>query len=375
MAALKTQTSGEVRFSGVGGPRMTDAGLTSLFPMDDLSLMGLVEVVPRLPKLIRHLERTVAAALENPPDVLVTIDSPGFNLRLARRLAGRGIALVHYVAPQVWAWRPGRARKIARFLDHLLALLPFEPSFFEAAGLPTTFVGHPAVDTLDREGDGPAFRNYYGIPAEASLLVVLPGSRRQEIVRLLPVFGRAVRLLADRVPSLHAVVPTLPIFASRIREAAAGWPVDATVVAGQADRHQAFAAADGALAASGTVALELAAAGVPMVVGYRMNWLTMLLARRLVKVRHVNLLNILLGRPVVPELLQDACEPARLADAVERILLDDAVRTAQVNATREVIKQLRAGDQSPSTRAAQIILQMAEQGPRPEHGPKLRYGV
>lgn len=361
MAAL-AEGAEEVAFSGVGGPAMAARGLTSLFPMSELSVMGFAEVVPRVPALLRRLGETVRAARALDIDALVTIDSPGFNFRLARRLAGAGIPLVHYVAPQVWAWRPGRARRIAAFLDHLLVLLPFEPPYFDAVGLPCTYVGHPAIEAAT--GDGPAFRARHGIPPDARLLLVLPGSRAMEVSRHLPLFGETLSRMATGIAGLHAVTVTVPGVAREVRHGAATWPVPAIVIEGEDEKHDAFAAANGALAVSGTVVLELALAGVPTVVAYRANPLSGWLARRLVTVDHISLPNLILGRGVLPELLLGACRPERLAAASEEILVDQEIRDAQSRALAEVAAKLEVKGASPSRRAADAVLAAIERGPR-----------
>ena len=361
MAAL-AEGADDVAFSGVGGPAMAARGLTSLFPMSELSVMGFAEVAPRVPALLRRLGETARVARALDIDALVTIDSPGFNFRLARRLAGAGIPLVHYVAPQVWAWRPGRARRIAAFLDQLLALLPFEPPYFEAVGLPCTYVGHPAIEA--GAGDGPSFRARHGIPPEARLLLVLPGSRAMEVSRHLPLFGETLGRLARGIAGLHAATATVAGVAREVRRAAATWPVPATVIEGEGEKHDAFAAADGALAVSGTVVLELALAGVPTVVAYRANVLSGWLARRLVTVDHISLPNLILGRGALPELLLGACRPERLAAASEQILVDREVRDAQSRALAEVAAKLGVTGAPPSRRAADAVLAAIVRGPR-----------
>jgi lipid-A-disaccharide synthase len=324
----------------------------------------LVEVLPRIWQLSRRIREAAAFALSNRPDALVTIDAPGFNFRLAKRLVGGGIPLIHYVAPTVWAWRPKRARKIARWFDHILVLLPFEPPYFEREGLAATFVGHPAVETGVDRGRGVEFRARHGIAAGAPLLAVLPGSRSGEVARLLPVFGAALGLIKRRIAGLHVVVPTLAPVAEAVGAASANWPVPVTLLTDPLQKFDAIAASDGALAASGTVALELAMAGVPAVIAYRLNSFTVALVRRLVTVRYVNLVNILLDRLIVPELLQQDCTPARLADAVEQVMIDPALREAQREAGIEVGRMLGRGDQAPSLRAADAVLRAIEIGPR-----------
>ena len=356
MAALKEESGDAVNFSGVGGERMLEQGLTSLFPMSDLSVMGLAEVIPHLPRLVRRLIHTVSEIERINPNVVVTIDSPDFCFRVARRLRGKGITLIHYVAPTVWAWKPGRARKIAAFLDHLLALLPIEPEIFEAAGLATTFVGHPVVESGADRGDGPEFRQRHGIAAEVPLICVLPGSRHGETSRLLPIFERTVAMLRDARPELRIVVPTVGAVADEVSAAIAGWSVPAFTVQGESEKYDAFAASDAALAASGTVSLELAMARVPTVIAYRMSALTAWIARRVVRIRFASLVNIILDREIIPERLQEACSPRELANAVENLLDDKAVAHGQSDAAREALTQLGYGGPAPSQRAARTIL-------------------
>ncbi|MSP88413.1 MAG: lipid-A-disaccharide synthase [Alphaproteobacteria bacterium] len=359
MTALN-RIGGGIVFSGIGGPAMTAQGLASLFPMNELAVMGLAELIPHIPRLLRRIDQTVNAVLAERPDAVVTIDAPGFGFRVARRLKGAGIPLVHVVAPSVWAWKPGRAAKIARFLDRLLVLLPFEPPYFTRHGLATDFIGHPAVEAPP--GDGVAFRERHGIPADAPLLCVLPGSRAGEVGRLLQPFADAVGILARERAGLRVVVPTVPgVVAARVR--AQVWPVPAIVVEGAEAKRDAFAASTAALAASGTVALELALAGVPAVVAYRVNPLTHQIVKRLVRVAHVNLVNLILDRPVVPELLQGECRADLLARAVGRLFDDPAARTAQIEAGMTVGDRLgraemRAGGPTPSERAAKILLDL-----------------
>ncbi len=356
MAALKAETGGRVRFAGIGGDRMAGEGLDSLFPIDELAVMGLVEVLPHALRIYRRIRQTTAAAVRARPDALVTIDSPGFTLRVSRRLKGRGFPLIHYVAPSVWAWKAWRARQVAGYLDLLLTLLPFEPPYFEAHGLAARFVGHPALEAAPAPGPRAAFRKAHGIPDEAPLLCLLPGSRQGEVRRLAPVFGETLVHLMRTLPALHAVVPTVRSVAGRVAAAVRSWPAPTVVVQGQAGKSAAFAACDAALAASGTVSVELAAAGLPAVLAYRVNWLTGHLAAHLLKVPHVGLPSLVLGREVQPELLQQDCTAERLAPAVARLLSDPAARQAQIAAYREVLARLRAGEEPPSRLAARQVL-------------------
>ena len=350
IAGLRALDPG-VEVAGVGGPAMAGQGMASLFPMERLSVMGLAEVLPRLPELLRLRDRAAAAALDWPADALVTIDSPDFGLRVARKVrAGNGkLRTIHYVAPSVWAWRPGRAERMARVVDHVLALLPFEPPYMEAAGMTCDFVGHPVVAApRATAAEAAAFREAHGRTA-----LVLPGSRRGEIARLAPVFGDALRRLPEGV---RAVVPTLPHLEAQVEEATRAWPRKPLILQDEPDRRAAFAAADAALAASGTVSLELAADGVPMVVGYDMAWLSRVLLARLLKVDTVTLPNLVSGTRAVPEFLGKDCRPGPMGDALARLLTVPSLREAQRAALELTMERLGRGGEDPGVRAARSVL-------------------
>ena len=356
MAALKQETGGAIRFAGIGGARMQAEGLSSLFPMSDLTLFGLAEVLPKIKVVKARIAETVAAIRASKPHAVVTIDSPGFSFRVQKQLAAGSTRRIHYVAPTVWAWRPGRAQKIARFLDRLLVLLPFEPPYFDAVGLPCDFVGHPVIEEGAGKGDGAAFRAKHDIPADALLLVVLPGSRLSEVRTLLPVFADVLARLKPRFPDLRAVVPTVESVAGEVRRAAAAWPVPAAVVEGVTEKYDAFAAGTAAMAASGTVSLELAIARLPSVIAYRIHPVSAAIARRLVKVRHVTLANIILGREAVPEFIQHRCRADLIAEAIGTLLADPAARANQVKEVSLAIRQLGDDNPAPSRRAAKAVL-------------------
>jgi len=358
MAALRHRCGDAIRFSGVGGEHMTAQGLDSLFPISDLSVMGFFEVLPRLPRLLARLKQVREAALDLRPEALVTIDAPGFNFRLAKRLSGAGIARIHYVAPTVWAWRPGRAKEIAGCLEHLMTFLPFEPAYFEPHGLPSSFVGHPAVEAAG--GDGIGFRRRHGVEAAAPLLVVLPGSRRMEIERHLPIFEAAVRRLRDRWPRLATAVPAAPGVADSVITAVGRWPGRNLTVLGEAEKLDAFAAAEAALAVSGTVALELALASTPTVIAYRGNPLSAAIVRRLALVRYASLVNILLQREEQPERLQENCRPDQLSDAVAGLLAQGRQRTAKATACT-IRRMLTPDGARPSQKAADVVLRVADE--------------
>ena len=358
MAAAKRLTGGKVRFVGIGGEKMMAEGLVSLFPMAELTLFGIFELLPHLPNLIRRIDQTVAEIIRIRPDAVVGIDSPGFTVRVAKkvRAAAPAIPLIHYVAPTVWAWKPKRATKYAAIYDHLLAVLPFEPPYFEREGLACTFVGHSVVEGGAGKGDGAGFRNRHGIASTDRVVAVLPGSRKGEVSRLLPDFRATLERLQPTHPALVAVVPTVATVRDRVAAAIADWPVRTVLVEGDAEKYDAFAAAEAALAASGTVSLELALARLPTVIAYRLNPVTVALYRRLIRVKYVNLVNLMLDRMLVPELLQQDCRPDRLATELGRLLDDPAARQAQIDGVAEVARWLGQGDTPPSERAARTIL-------------------
>lgn len=356
MAALKRRTDGTVRFVGVGGERMAAEGLVSLFPMSDLTVFGIAELLPRLALIRRRIRETAQAARDLSPDIMVMIDAQGFSLRVAKRLADRSFPLVQYVAPTVWAWRPWRARTLARHLDRILTLFPFELPYFEREGLPADFVGHPVLESGIDRGDGPAFRARHGIPADAPLLAMLPGSRSGEVTRLLPVFRETVERLRTQYPALRLATPTVPAVAETVRAALADWETPVVLVEGDAEKRDLFAAADAALAASGTVTLELGLVGVPMVVAYRVAPLTAAIGRRLVRVRYVNLLNLALDRAALPELLQEACTPDRLVAALAPLLGPTEAAAAQKRDLRAALELLGLHGPPPSERAAMAVL-------------------
>lgn len=349
MAGLREVSPG-VRFLGVGGPLMQAEGLKSLFPMQELSLMGVAEVLPKAPHLLRRVRETAQAVLAANPAALITIDSPDFCLRVAKKVkaAKPNLRTIHYVAPSVWAWRPGRAIKMARVIDHVLALLPFEPPYMTAAGMTCGFVGHPVVaEPLASPAERAAW------DGSRPLVLALPGSRRGEITRLAPRFGAALGLVAQDMPGLRVALPTLASVEPLVREITANWPVQPQIVTDPAARRGAFAAADVALAASGTVSLQLAANGVPMVIGYDMNPISMWLARRLVKSGTVTLVNLVSNTRAVPELLGRDCTPEALAQTLRATLNDPQSQRAAMALTMD---RLGRGGEPPGLRAARSVL-------------------
>jgi lipid-A-disaccharide synthase len=354
--------------AGVGGPAMAAAGMPSRFPMEELSVMGIAEVLPRLPNLLRRIAETADAVVAMRPDALVTIDSPDFSLRVARAARRRLPALrtIHYVAPSVWAWRPGRAAKMARTIDHVLALLPFEPPYMEAAGMSCDFVGHPvATEPQATPEEVASLRAELAIAPGQPVLALLPGSRRGEVTRLAPIFAEVARLLRALDPRLAVIVPAAPavvgLLDGLMPPDEAGWPhvLDPrgfAAPAWEARKCAAFAAADVALAASGTVSLELAAAGTAMVIAYDANALTAWMVKRLVRVDTATLVNLVTDSRAVPEFLFENCTAAAITPAVEALLIDPEAAAAQRAAGARAMTLLGRGGEPPGVRAAGSVL-------------------
>lgn len=365
MAGLKKIAGDHVRIVGVGGAAMSAEGLQSLYPLDATSVMGLREVVPRIPAILKRVREAADFALRTRPDLVVIIDSPDFTHRIAQRLKrfDPSIRTANYAPPQVWASRSYRARKMAHYIDAVLTLFPFETAFFERYGIRAYSVGYPIIERAERMVGGAAFRQRCGISPDTPLLAVLPGSRRSEIRFILPPFKAAVGILARAVPNLVCVLPTTGHVADLVRASTADWPTPIHVVESDDEKFAAFDAADAALAASGTVTSELALAKTPMVVGYRVGWLTYLLARPLMHVTHIALINLVLGREAIPEFIQGACTPKALADALKPLLTDQAARAKQLRDLEDAVAAFGLGQEPPSLRAARAVLELAQSVP------------
>ncbi len=350
-------------FEGVGGPLMAREGFVSLFSIADTSVMGLKEVVPKIPLILRRVREVSDYAAEHKPDLVVLIDSPDFTHRIARRLKriAPDIPIVKYVAPQVWASRPWRARSLPEFVDYLLALLPFEPEFFERYGVDTRFVGHPALERSSppNAGEIAQFRVRHGLKPETPLLVLLPGSRSNEIRFILPVFIDTIRALKEKLPELRVVLPTLPHVRERVAEAVAALPFKVDLIEDEREKFLSFRAATAALAASGTVSTELALSQTPMVIGYRLGWLTYMIARRFVVVKYGTLVNLIADAEVVPEFVQEKCTPENLLGALLPLMTSADARAAQIAAVAPALQKLGVGGEAPSLRAARAVLQIA----------------
>jgi lipid-A-disaccharide synthase len=369
--ALRALSPRPLELAGVGGDLMAGEGCPSLFPFAELAVMSLLDIVPRLPNIWRRIRQTVHAVIEFRPDVLVILDSPEFTHQVAKRVRHRvpAIPIIDYVSPSVWAWRPGRARKMRRYVDHVLAILPFEPEAHRRLdGPPCSYVGHPLVEKLDwmQQLQPQALRERLGIAADRTVLVVLPGSRSSEVKRLMGPFGDAVRLLHQEIENLEVILPVVDSVRGLVEAGLATWPARPHLVSGNTDKFSAFKLARAALAASGTVTLELAVAGTPMVVAYRADALTARL-RFLLIAPYVALPNLVLSDNVFAELLQEDCTADKLARALLPLLRGGPERDRQLQGLARVEQQVREEGEPPSRRAAKIVLAYAE-GARPPAG-------
>jgi len=359
LAGLKTLVP-DAQFRGVAGPLMQSEGMESLFPIEDLSVMGIAEVLPKYRHLMRRINETAQAAIDWQPDVMITIDSPDFSLRVAKRVrAASSMRTVHYVAPTVWAWRPERAEKMAAHIDHVLALFPFEPPFMEAAGMDCDFVGHPIVtEPVPTADEVAAFKAAHQGDANG-LLTVLPGSRKGEVERLIPVFSQVLK--DARLRDMQIVLPTLPNLADTVRKMARDLPGKPIVLTGEGQgadqaahaRRVALAASDLALAASGTVSLELAAARTPMVIAYDMNWISRAIIKRKLLIDTVTLVNLVSETRAVPEFIFEDCQPQAIADALMALRTDPSAQTTAMEVT---MQRLGEGGDPPGLRAARAVL-------------------
>jgi len=357
MKVLRQRLGGAVRFEGVGGQSMAREGLVSLFPIEELSIMGLAAVVKQLPKILRLIRETATAVTEASPDILVIIDSPDVTHRVARRVRARdpSIPIIDYVSPSVWAWRPGRARAMRRYVDHVLGLLPFEPEAYRRLRGPLcSYVGHPLIEQIGqlRPGADEQMRR----DAQPPVLLVLPGSRRSEINHHMAVFGETLGLLHAQDVVFELILPTMPHLQEAVAQAVRSWPVQPRVVVGDKEKRAAFRIAHAAFVKSGTATLELAIAGVPMVAAYKVGAVEAAIMRRAIRTSSVILANLVIGENVVPEFIQEDCAPEKLLPALRDILTDSPLRQRQVAAFAKLDAIMSTGNQPPSVRAADIVL-------------------
>ena len=350
----------EVEFYGIGGETMEREGLKSLFDISELAVMGLFEVLPSLPKILRRFSQTIEDIEKIRPDVVITIDSWSFSARIHKLMRRKklNIPQVHYVAPQVWAWKKKRAKTMYKYIDHLLTLFPYEPKYFTPHKLKTTFVGHPVIESSVLWANGEDFRTRYNIEENSKIMSVLPGSRHTEVSRLLPVFLNVVKIIKEKHKDFCFVIPTVSTVEDRVRKMVEESGLDIIVVNNESDRHDAFCASDVAIAASGTVALELAMVDVPHIVAYKLAPLSAWLARHFLKIQFVNLSNILLGREIVPELLQENCNEDKILYYVDELLKKQSLYDRQQEGFQKVKEVLGLGEQTPSANACDVIFDL-----------------
>jgi lipid-A-disaccharide synthase len=357
MKVLRQRLGGAVRFEGVGGQSMAREGMVSLFPIEKLSIMGLAAVAKQLPMILRQIRETADAVTQASPDILVIVDSPDFTHRVARRVRARdpSIPIVDYVSPSVWAWRPSRARAMRVYVDHVLALLPFEPDAYRRLhGPPCSYVGHPLIEQTAQLRPGPDERKRRHEPPP--VLLVLPGSRRSEISHHMAVFGETLGRLAAEGVAFEPVLPTMPHLQDAVADGLKSWKVVPRIVVGEQEKRAAFRIAHAAFAKSGTATLELAIAGVPMVAAYRAGAVEASIMRRMIRSSSVILANLVIGENVVPEFIQQDCTPEKLLPALREILSDSPLRRRQIAAFAKIDAIMSTGNQPPSARAADIVL-------------------
>jgi lipid-A-disaccharide synthase len=363
MRALIDRTGGNVRFAGVGGHHMAALGLHSLFPISDIAIMGFVSIPLRLAPILRRIRETTEAIVAARPDILVIIDSPDFTHRVARRVraAAPAIPIVDYVSPSVWAWRPGRARAMKSYVDLVLALLPFEPAAHERlGGPPCSFVGHPLGEeaAVLRPNNDEAHRR----TASPPVVLVLPGSRTAEINRLLGIFGATISRVEAAIGPIELILPTVPHLFARVEKETANWRRQPRIVVDLEQKRAAFRVARAALAASGTVTLELAVSGVPTVVAYKASLIEELIVRPLIQVPTIVLANLVLGENIMPEFLQRQVTPERLGPSLASLIADTAERKAQLSAFARIDEIMSIGTAVPSEKAATIVTDLARRG-------------
>ena len=355
MRALKKQTRNQVKFMGVGGETMYDEGLKSLFNIRDLAVMGFLEVVPSVPKVLHRLNEIIMDIQKKKPDIIMTIDSYSFSIRVHQKLKklNLGIPHVHCVAPQVWAWKAGRAKTLPKYIDHLFCLLPWEEEYFKPYGLKTTFTGHPVIEGGADKGSAQAFCQKYNLKKSTQILVLLPGSRKNEVKRLMPIFKQACERLHKTHPHLFVVIPSVATVAPTVCEMLECWHIPHTIILGEKKRYDAFAAADVAIAASGTVSLELSLAKVPHLIAYRVHPLTAKLAKRLIKIRFADLVNYVQNKEIIPELLQQKCTVQNLVKTAEKLF-----KNPKQNVQKSLDKL--KGKMLPSEIMAKVLIHLAK---------------
>lgn len=356
--SLKEITKQPLEFHGIGGQRMIKEGIKSLFPMSEISLLGFIEIIPQIFKVQKLIRLTVNSIKELQPDLVITIDSPGFCIRVAKAVKKLNIKIVHYVAPTVWAYKPGRAKKFARIYDHLLCILPFEPPYFINEGLKSSFVGHPIVEDFHL-GDGKLFRSKYGIDEANLILCLMPGSRLSEIRRLLPIFLATADILSRHFTNLHLLIPTLPHLKDEVILHLQNCDIPHTIIANLEEKADLYSAVNIALVKSGTNSFELALNNIPMVVAYKVNPISAFLLRRMLKISKFNLINLIQDKDIIPELMQEKCNAKELSNALIELMQNVAAKEYQIKESKLAMEKIGlASSTKPSDKAAKIILRI-----------------
>ncbi|AIL65942.1 Lipid-A-disaccharide synthase [Rickettsiales bacterium Ac37b] len=360
MQALNYYSTVPIEFYGIGGNNMEKAGLNSFFPMQELSLIGFFEILPNIRRIIKRINETVQYIKYIKPDIVITIDSPGFCTNVVQKLQKEDIKFVHYVAPSVWAYKPSRAVKFAKLYNHLLALLPFEPPYFEKVGLPCSFVGHPIIEDFDKpENHSHIFKTKYNIHIKDKLLCIMPGSRISELSRLLPIFCKTAKILINSQTVSKIIIITLPHLINKVQNIVNSANLNTIIVANEEEKKAALYSSNIALVKSGTSTLEVAMSKLPMIVAYKVNPLSALLLKILIKIPYVTLINILANKQIIPEFLQNKCTPKILSNALQTLLHDSQMRQTQINASSEAINSLKPNNTLlPSHKAALVILKI-----------------
>lgn len=358
MRALKKK-SAAINIIGVGGDKMSSEGLRSLFPMSELSLMGFLEIIPHIPKLLSRINQTVDEIMSKSPDVVVTIDSPGFNFKVVKKLRARGYSakIIHYVAPTVWAYKPERAFKVASLYDHQILILPFEISYFEKTGMDFSYVGHPVIEDSIDDRSEIDFRVNHNIDKDIKLLCLTAGSRSTELKMLLPIYTKAITLLRNKFPDLQVVSPTIPHLLKEMDDWKNSVDFPVIVITDNEEKFAAYRAANIGLAKSGTNNLEMSIAKLPIVIAYKINSFSYWWIKRLVKINFVNLLNLAANKEIIPECIQDSCTPEILADNLSYLLENKDKADKQIQLTNKALKKLGISQaKSPSDKAAETLL-------------------
>ena len=361
MTALKNREP-QIRFCGVGGETMIEQGFKSLFDIKDISVMGFWEVLPKLPVILKRMSLVMKDIKEVNPDIIVTVDSWGFVSTILKKLKKSNIRIpkVHYVAPQVWAWKKGRAKKAAKLPDRLMTLLPYEPPYFEKYGLSCTFVGHPVMEnTIALPETKHELRTQYAIPEKSLVLAVLPGSRRNEIKKLSPVFIQVLEKISRKFPDLFLLIPTVAVQENNVRELFSGINIQHKIITGQQARYNAFSLSDFALAASGTVSLELTACRTPHIIAYKFNYFTNKIVKLLAVTKYANLINVLADKFIIPEFVLENCRADLITSAVLDYLQNPAFGQKQQDEANRYLRQLTPPDMTPSEKAAEVVLNVS----------------